>query len=31
MEYVDKIAETETDADDKPVENRVIKTIKVKI
>ena len=31
MEYVDKIAETETDAGDKPVENQVIKTVKVKI
>ena len=29
MEYVDRIAETETDASDKPLENQVIKTVRI--
>ena len=29
MEYVDEIAEAETDNNDKPVENRVIKTVRI--
>lgn len=29
MEYVDEIAETETDADDKPIRDRVIKEIRI--
>ena len=31
MEYVDSIAEVKTDSDDKPLENQVIKSVKVKI